>query len=185
MHCRLELEVKRRRGPLFKRLMVLMQQCVPIVSRRVCVCVCATALCMCVSLWPPLVPAAFSYSCTVISCWAEIEAIYEPKRQKQTNDGVNGADFSENGAPSLYLLPLPTATALSTYKWLLSIFPIFISPEAQGLFLPEINGFPLRAVTRIKSGSASPHFSSHKLSDCVSVCGTYGVCLRGSRVSCV
>lgn len=48
-------------------------------------------------------PAVFSYCCTVISHRAEIEAIYEPERQKQTNDGESGADFSSNEAPALYL----------------------------------------------------------------------------------
>lgn len=83
---------------------------------------------------------AFSYSYTLINCSAEIEAIHGSKRQKQTDDCWNGVDFCWNAAPSV-----------SPYKWLLSILPIFISPDAHSLFLPEINGFPLRVVTMIKS----------------------------------
>lgn len=120
---------------------------------RVCVCGCRN---ICVSLWPLLIPAAFSYSRTVISCRAEIEPIYESKHQKQTNDG-------ENWAPSLYLAPHPPPR--------LSLHTNDCYQYFQSSFLQKLRvSFCQKSMAshcelwQIKSKSSSAHFSSHKVS---------------------
>lgn len=96
--------------------------------------------CLCVFV---CVSGPLLFSQTVIKCSSEIEAVHEAKRQKTDKWLLKWS--------RVLVKWTRFRLSLSGYKRLLSIFPIFISPAAHGLFLPQINGFPLRVVTVIRS----------------------------------
>lgn len=108
-----------------------------------------SALCACTRR-PLPTPAASSHSCTVISCSTEIEPIYEPKSQKQTND----AKVERASAP---MEPPP----LAPHKPRLSIFPIFISPEARA----RNRWLPTESCDRIRSRSRAFFTCCHFIRD--------------------